>query len=125
MSTRLRDDVRAEALFVTCLQRSDQPSTAQVRAAVGQALRRHGGGRNCAALVAAEFGDHPETAVMRMRWALDVVHEAYPEAGDPVRSAQPATDHTRGDRDATAHGGVGRRLARQGDLDRSTGSGAA
>src|SRR5688500_3252370 len=80
MSSRLLDDIRAEALFVTSLQRSDSPSTDQVRAAVGQALRQYGSGRNCAALVAAEFGEHPETAVMRMRWALDVVHEAYPDA---------------------------------------------
>src|SRR4051812_9737970 len=86
------DDIRAEALFVTDLQRSDCPTVDQVRAAVGQALRRHGGGRSCAAIVAAEFGDHPETAVERMRWALDIVHDAY-AAGDRLHAAR----HPRGD----------------------------
>jgi len=27
--------------------------------------------------VAQEFGDHPETAVIRMRWARSVVREAF------------------------------------------------
>jgi hypothetical protein len=82
MFGRLIDDARAEALFVTDLQRSDHPSVEQIRAAISLAIHRHGGARNCAALVAAEFGDHPETAVMRMRWALDAVHEAYPPSGE-------------------------------------------
>jgi len=31
------------------------------------------GRRGCAAAVAQEFGDHPETAVARMRWVRDQV----------------------------------------------------
>lgn len=93
MYLRAIDDIRAEALFVTDLQRSDSPSAEDVRAAVGRALRRHGGGRNCAALVAEEFGEHPETAVLRMRWALDAVSEAYPHsAGDRVSTEQHCAD---------------------------------
>jgi hypothetical protein len=80
MFGRLIDDARAEALFVTDLQRSERPTPEQVRAAIRLALRRHG--CDCAALVAAEFGEHPETAVLRMRWALDAVHDAYPPNGD-------------------------------------------
>jgi hypothetical protein len=63
--------VWAEALFVSVLQRSDRPSPGQVREAVAAAVRAHGG-RGCAELVAQEFGDHPETAAERMRWARAV-----------------------------------------------------
>jgi hypothetical protein len=75
----LMDDDRAEALFVTNLQRSECPSAEQVREAVMGAFYRHGGTRNCAALVAEEFGEHPETAVARMRWAREAVHAAFCE----------------------------------------------
>ena len=60
--------VWAEALFASVLQRSERPSPGQVRKAVTAAVRAYGG-RGCAELVAQEFGDHPETAVARMRWA--------------------------------------------------------
>lgn len=66
--------LRAEALFASVLQHSDRPSPGQVRKAVAAAIRAYGG-RGCAELVAQEFGDHPETAVARMRWARGVVGE--------------------------------------------------
>ena len=65
--------VRAEALFVSTLQPSGSPSPGQVRRAVATTLRRLGI-RGCAAQVAGEFGDHPDTAVARMSWALATVH---------------------------------------------------
>lgn len=58
----------AEALFVSDLQPSQRPSAGSVERAVAGMILRHGG-PGCAALVAAEFGDHPETAVTRMAWA--------------------------------------------------------
>ncbi len=69
--------VRAEALFASTLQRSDLPGADEVRRAVATTLRRFGV-RGCAVEVAGEFGDHPETAVARMRWALDTVRAVYP-----------------------------------------------
>jgi hypothetical protein len=66
----------AEALFVTCVQPSDRASTEQVRAAVADALRRHGRS-GCAGLVALEFGEHPECAVPRMDWALHTAELAF------------------------------------------------
>ncbi|GAB3145939.1 hypothetical protein GCM10027290_26660 [Micromonospora sonneratiae] len=69
--------VRAEALFASMLQRSDVPSPAQVRAAVGATLRRYGV-RGCAARVAQEYGDHPAGAVQRMCWVLAELRAAYP-----------------------------------------------
>ena len=64
----------ADALFVSMLQRSDRPSTGQVRQAIAAAIDAYSG-RGCAERVAQEFGDHPETAVVRMRWALAVAGE--------------------------------------------------
>lgn len=67
---------RCEALFVSALQDSDHPSPEQVRAAVLRAIRDHGV-RSCVARVAQEFGDHPDVAVARMRWARDEIQRAY------------------------------------------------
>ena len=72
--------VWAGALFASALQRSDEPSAGQVRKAVAAALRAYGG-RGCAERVAQEFGDHPEAAVARMRWARGVAGEVFAAAG--------------------------------------------
>ena len=63
---------RADALFVSALQRSQEPSTSQVRQAIAAAIRKFGA-QGCAALVAQEYGEHPEIAVARMRWARAAV----------------------------------------------------
>jgi hypothetical protein len=60
--------VRADALFASDLQRSDEPSAEQVDQAIAAAVRALGA-RGCAARVAQEYGDHPESAAVRMRWA--------------------------------------------------------
>ncbi len=66
--------VRPQASFggVHDLQRSDQPTVAQVHGAIAAALAAFGI-RGCAARVAQAYGDHPETAVQRMRWARSAV----------------------------------------------------
>ena len=60
----------ADVLFASSLQPSDRPTVVRIREAVALSLRQHGGRAGCTALVAVEFGEHPETAVARMRWAL-------------------------------------------------------
>ena len=60
--------VWADALFASVLQRSDNPSAGQVRKAIAAAVRAYGG-LGCVQRVAQEFGDHPEAAAGRMRWA--------------------------------------------------------
>jgi hypothetical protein len=65
-------DLAAEALFVSDLQPSEQPTPRATQDAVTATLLRHGSD-GCAAAVAAEFGDHPESAVRRMTWARDQV----------------------------------------------------
>jgi hypothetical protein len=68
--------VWAEALFVSALQRHDQPSAAQVQQAVAAAVGLFGA-HGCAGRVAQEFGDHPEAAVTRMRWARSLAAETF------------------------------------------------
>jgi hypothetical protein len=82
--------VWAGALFVSALQRGDQPSAGQVRQAVAVAVGAFGA-RGCAERMAQEFGDHPETAAARMRWACRLAAEAIsgPEPG-AARSWPPA-----------------------------------
>jgi hypothetical protein len=81
---------RADALFVSALQRSDELSTGQVRKAVASAVRAFGS-QGCAERVAQEFGDHPETAVVRMRWARMVAAETFGGSGPgPAQAPLPA-----------------------------------
>jgi hypothetical protein len=60
--------IQADALFVSALQRGDELNTSEIQRAVMVALDSYGDG-GCAERVAQEFGDHPETAAVRMRWA--------------------------------------------------------
>lgn len=69
--------VRAEALFASFLQPSGSPSPDQIRRAVTMTLQRLGA-RGCAVQAAGEFGDHPDAAVARMRWALATIDAVYP-----------------------------------------------
>ncbi len=79
--------VWADALFVSVLQRSDRPDAGQVRKAIAAAVRAYGG-PGCAQQVAQEFGDHPETAVARMRWARAVAGEVFAAPGPARDSAR-------------------------------------
>jgi hypothetical protein len=81
---------RADALFVSALQRSEELSTGQIRQAVASAVRAFGS-RGCAERVAQEFGDYPDTAVARMRWARTVAAETFGGSGPGLAHApQPA-----------------------------------
>ncbi|GGQ50317.1 hypothetical protein [Couchioplanes azureus] len=73
------DDIRYEALFVSDLQSSQDPSPELIRAAVSETVGRLGEQR-CAELVAQEFGEHPDCALGRMRWARHAVRSAYEAA---------------------------------------------
>jgi hypothetical protein len=68
--------VWADALFVSVLQGSEKSDAGQIREAIDAAVRAYGG-QGCAQRVAQEFGDHPETAVPRMRWARAVAGEVF------------------------------------------------
>jgi hypothetical protein len=82
------ETVRAEALFASALQPSGSASAEQVRHVVATTLRRLGSS-GCAARTAAEFGDHPDTAAARMRWALATIRAIYPPPVTPATSSRP------------------------------------
>ena len=69
-------DVRSEALFVSDLQRSQQPTPESIRQAVLDTVGRLGEA-GCAELVAQEFGEHPDCALGRMQWARTAVQTAF------------------------------------------------
>ena len=81
---------RAEALFTSQLATGSQPSYEVVQTAIRIAVRTYGGVRGCAAEVAAEYGDRPELAAPRMRWARHVVEQLY--EAPRVRASRPRTD---------------------------------
>jgi hypothetical protein len=76
MTSLSTDDVRTEALFVSDVQRSQQPTPEIIRAAVTATVDRLGE-HGCAELVAQEFGEHPDCALGRMQWARTEVRRAY------------------------------------------------
>ena len=84
-TTTTFEAVRAEALFASSLQSSQEPASGDIRSAVAVTLRQIGI-QGCAARVASEFGDHPETAVRRMTWALAQVRATYPGKTKTLRA---------------------------------------
>ena len=86
---------RADALFVSALQRSDEPTASQVRLAVATAVRAFGS-RGCVERVAQEFGDHPETAMARMRWARTLTGDVYRRSAPRPMTPRPVTSHPAG-----------------------------
>jgi hypothetical protein len=84
-SSALLTVARAEALFVSDLSAGTRPSRQEATAAIGRAVRAHGGVRGCAADMARWYGEHPETAVPRMRWARQTVETLYGGDGPAPR----------------------------------------
>jgi hypothetical protein len=81
--------VRADALFASTLQSCDQPSAAQVQRAIGDAIRVFGV-QGCAARVAQAYGDRPETAMLRMRWARAAVTRTEADGAFGAARREPA-----------------------------------
>jgi len=79
--------IRADALFTSTLQRCDNCSAGQIRQVIAQTISSYGRS-GCAGQVAQEFGDHPETAAARMRWARVAVGKAFATAA-PEPSPHP------------------------------------
>ena len=69
---------RVAALFASPLSAAGEPSPAEVDQAIQDSVRAHGGIRGCCAEMAAAYGDYPETAPDRTRWARRMVDTAYP-----------------------------------------------
>lgn len=73
-------NARAEALFTSLLATGTQPSRREVATAVANAVRVRRGVRGCAAQMAAAYGERPEAAARRMRWARRVILALYGDA---------------------------------------------
>jgi AraC-like DNA-binding protein len=88
MSGDLVNRVRSEALFVSAVQPSENPPAAQILTAIATTVRTFGVA-GCAARMAHEFGEHPDSAVARMRWARQMVDRLFPsDTARPRPSAQ-------------------------------------
>jgi hypothetical protein len=68
---------RAEAISTSHLPIGSQPTGPETTAIISAAVPAHGSTRGCAAQVAAAYGERPETAAPRMRWARTVIEHIY------------------------------------------------
>ena len=66
----------AYALFVSDLSSQRHYDEYAVGAAIMRARAANGGFRGCAAATAGAYGDRPETAASRMRWARHLVMQS-------------------------------------------------
>lgn len=76
-------DVRC-VIFASALQQSDSPSTDVVAAAVSAVLADLGLA-GCVSRMAQEFGDHPDSASERMRWAGQLTGDQAPAGLEMTR----------------------------------------
>jgi hypothetical protein len=84
-------DARCEALFASTLQPSDLPTADMVAEAITCTMRQLGTG-GCAGQMAQEFGEHPDLAAERMRWARRLARpRSRPAAGWHDPPEQTAT----------------------------------
>jgi hypothetical protein len=63
----------ADALFTSDLSARREYTRIEVATAIRRAIGTHHGTGGCVAEVAAAYGEHPETAARRMRWARAVI----------------------------------------------------
>jgi hypothetical protein len=68
---------RAAALATSRQPMSSPLDRRAADATISASVRGHGGIRGCAAALAQDFGDCPELAMMRMRWARAAVAAIY------------------------------------------------
>lgn len=83
------NDERCEALFASALQRSDLLTAEAVALAISETIRALGS-TGCASRMAQEFGDHPEAAIERMRWARQILTDMLESAPTPAVAAPAA-----------------------------------
>ena len=68
-------EAQCEAVFASALQPSDAPTADIVAQAIDRTVQHLGIG-GCIARMAQEFGDHPDAAATRMRWARLLIADA-------------------------------------------------
>ncbi len=82
MTQNRANAARAYALFASDLSSQCCLDEVAVAAAIRTAIAAHGV-RGCAGEVGAAYGEHPETAAPRMRWARNVLEAIYAPAAGP------------------------------------------
>ena len=84
---------RTTALAVSAVSAREPLDRAATDAAIRCTVRSHGGVRGCMAVLAQQYGDHPEVAAPRMRWARQRIAELYltadPEPSDRAVPSRP------------------------------------
>jgi hypothetical protein len=83
MTLPIAADVQCEALFASALQSSDTVTAETASAEIRRTIQQLGP-TGCASRMAQEFGDHPEEARDRMRWARQLTSELSPVLGGPA-----------------------------------------
>ena len=73
MNTLVLSRESAHALFASDLSARREHTRTEVTTAIRQAISAHHGLGGCAGQMAAAYGEHPETAAGRMRWARAVI----------------------------------------------------
>jgi hypothetical protein len=68
------NDARGQALFCSGLQLPEAPTADMAAMAISRAVQQFGI-RGCVCRMAQEFGDHPDTAARRMRWARHLIDQ--------------------------------------------------
>jgi len=68
---------QAYAVFVSDLSCHTEVTNARTWTAIQRAISAFGGTKGCAAAAAYEYGQHPDGASQRMRWARCVVTALY------------------------------------------------
>ena len=74
---------RVEALYASDLSTGAAADRRVADAAIRSAVRRHGGVRGCLAVLATEYGEHPELAATRSAWARRLVEDIYHRESRP------------------------------------------
>jgi hypothetical protein len=82
MSRQTLSLARAQVLAVSSLSSAARLDRVSVDAAIRATVRSHGGLNGCVAALAQEFGEYPETAPLRMRWAKQTVAAVYGNGAD-------------------------------------------
>jgi hypothetical protein len=92
-ATRLNlNEARCEALFASGLQPSDAPTADMVADAINYTVQQVGIS-GCVGQMAQEFGDHPDAAAERMRWARQFAAWAGVRLQDGLRAEPRSQVH--------------------------------
>jgi hypothetical protein len=83
MTLPIAADVQCEALFASSLQSTDTVTADVATAEITRTIQRLGP-TGCASRMAQEFGDHPEEARDRMRWARQLTSQLSPVLSGPA-----------------------------------------